>query len=331
MWMIVIPPAGAARAVGHHIAHAFASLGLAHETFDMGTTLRAMRGLLRLPDEQMATDLANQHLIVRTLDRPCTHLLVLALAPVTLFTLTLLRKHGVRTLHWFYEDFRRARYWRDVLDGYDCFAAVQRAPLEQACRERGVRFALVNTAAALAGARPSGTPRYDIAFVGIPSAYRVAMLTHLARNGFRLAIGGHGWKHYAGPLRRFVLYDDWMADEVVRGLLQAARIGVNLSVNSPREGEGYAQLSPRAFDILAAGALLLTEDVPLTHEALTGCAYATFADEHQMLTEARRLCDSFESLYPRRTANQRVVREKHTYLQRVRTLVEFGDDDTPRR
>lgn len=328
--MIVVPPDGAARSVAKNVVDAFGALGIAHETFDMGKVLPVLTELFRRPQEQLATDFANEHLAVRTLDLPATHVLVLALSPVTLFTLNLLRKHRVRTMHWFYEDFRRARYWRDVLPGYDCFAAVQRGPIEEACRARGVTFALINTATALAAPSPAENPARDIAFVGIPSPYRVAMLESLARAGMSLAIGGHGWDRYEGPLRRFIVSDRWMDRSELLATLHSARVGLNLSVASPREGGEHAQLSPRVYDIAAAGALLLTEEVPLAREGLEGCSYTTFDGPDRLVSQARELVSSFETRLGQRRSTQRAATERHTYTQRVRALVALeGGSEAP--
>ncbi|MBD3316892.1 MAG: hypothetical protein GF344_13980, partial [Chitinivibrionales bacterium] len=161
MWMIVIPPEGAARVVADHLADAYDALNVPHAIFDMGRVLPGMRKMLKHPDEQMVIDWANEHLAVRTFDARATHVMVLALCRVSLFTLNIFRKHGIKTIHWFYEDFRRAHYWRQVLPGYDYFAAIQHGPVEEACGNLDVNYSLINTATALMSAPPADSPEYD--------------------------------------------------------------------------------------------------------------------------------------------------------------------------
>jgi hypothetical protein len=67
--------------------------------------------------------------------------------------------------------------------------------------ECGVTAAAVDNAASK---RPC-----DVAFVGIPSAYRISALERLAANGFSLAIAGSGWKSYHGALDPHIVRREW--------------------------------------------------------------------------------------------------------------------------
>ena len=135
-WFLVLSPDGAARTAAHHTSTAFVSLLGAErcKTFDCMTYRQAFEKLLKNPDPAMGTDLLNQSLITSCLDFGATVCFVAALSPVTLFTLRLLRRQRVRTVHWFYEDYRKATYWKSVIDGYDHFFSVQCGPVEATCR-----------------------------------------------------------------------------------------------------------------------------------------------------------------------------------------------------
>src|SRR3954452_21658101 len=119
-WILVLPPEGAARQVGEKAWEALcAQLPSGdRKLFDTKTYLDAFDRLLKEPGDNMVVDLANQALIVQAMDFGATHILVVALSPVTRFTVDLLRRRGLTTLHWFIEDFREAKYWKDVLPAY---------------------------------------------------------------------------------------------------------------------------------------------------------------------------------------------------------------------
>lgn len=204
-WIVALSPDGAARTVAEKTAEAFREQ-LAPEAcsiFDPRVYREGYKKLLKGQDEEMVVDLLNQSFAVHCFDFGATHCLVGALCPITLFTLNLLRKHGVVTLHWFYEDFRRATYWRDILPGYDHFLAIQRGPLPSACRAASTEFHLLPTAGTAADIAMEKRERcFDIAFIGIPSPYRITVLEALASSGMSVACGGEGWGAYRGILQK---------------------------------------------------------------------------------------------------------------------------------
>src|SRR3954464_1018280 len=97
-WILVLPPEGAARQVGEKAWETLAAqLPAANrKLFDTKTYLDAFDRLLKEPSDTMVVDLANQALIVQALDFEATHMLVIALSPVTRFTVELLRRRGLR-------------------------------------------------------------------------------------------------------------------------------------------------------------------------------------------------------------------------------------------
>src|SRR3954463_15315396 len=109
-WLMVLPPEGAARQVGEKAWEAMTALLPASQRklFDTKAYLDGFDRLLKVPSDDMVVDLTNQGLTVQCLDFEATHVLILALSPVTRFTLNLLRRQGVVLLHWFFEDFREA-------------------------------------------------------------------------------------------------------------------------------------------------------------------------------------------------------------------------------
>jgi spore maturation protein CgeB len=326
-WFIVVPPHGAARQAGLLASAAFESI-LGKDkcrSFDCGIYLRAFSDMLKKPDETMVVDLLNHALIVQCLGSRATHLLVLALSPVTLFTLNLARAQGVKTAHWFFEDFRRAVYWKDVLAGYDYFFAIQKGPIIAECERHKCRFAFLPAAASIpanvqntvtAAERP-----VDVAFVGIPSSYRVAVLELLAINGVSLAIAGSGWDRYQGPLHQSIVNANWTEEKQAMQILLSAKIGINLSVNSPDQDRSNTHVSPRVFDICAAGCSLVTENVPLAPDTMPGLAYRTFDTNDGALATVETVLSEYPSLSSEIVDNQKAIAERHTYANRAGTII----------
>jgi hypothetical protein len=324
-WSLVLPPDGAARSVGAHVVNAFKKhIGPEScKTFDTLAFRESYKKLLKSPTDDMVVDLLNQSLAVSCFDFQATHVLSLALCPVTLFTLLLLRKHGITTVHWFYEDHRRALYWKDVLAGYDHFCAIQRGPLPDACAKAGANYHFLPTATASSGAVSPNLPRkYDIAFIGVPSRYRIAVLEKLAGHGFSLVIAGSGWKGYAGILQKMVVNNNWTDDEKSFSILSQAKIGINLSIDELAD-RSDVHISPRVYDVLAAGAILVTEDVPLLIESLPGCTYHTFKSTDDACSVIRTLLSGYASLTNSIGHNRQAVLRDHTYRNRVEEIVKF--------
>ncbi len=358
--MIVLPPEGAARQAGESLWRAFCRElpEDRRKLFDSKTYQDGYDRLLKSPEDDMVVDLLNQSLIVQALDFGATHLLVLALSPVTAFASNLLKKRGLVTMHWFYEDFRQAKYWKDVLPTYAHFLAIQRGPVEAACRDAGVAFHYLPTAADVAdtegregaaagpgasapearasavaagpwaanpGVRDGGMPKpwkartEGLAFVGFPSPFRRAVLEALAAAGLPLIVAGSGWESYRGPLEACLQGSGWAGPGRVRELLGNARAALHLPYEDPSADRGNSHVSPRVFDILASGTVLLCEDAPLIRETVRGCAHLEFRGPAEAVEAARRaLAEGLpqEAL----DANRATVLREHIYARRVAFL-----------
>ena len=274
----------------------------------------------------MVVDLLNHTLVVQCLDFTTTRLLVLALCPITLFTLNLLRRLHISTVHWFYEDFRQALYWKEVVAGYDYFFAIQKGPLVSACEAQRARYGFLPTAASPAAAidRTAGVKSgADVAFIGIPSPYRIGILEFLASKGVRLAIAGSGWNSYRGPLERFIVNGKWASPEQTASILSKAAIGLNLSTMDPKGDRENTHISPRVFDMLQAGCTLITEEVPLIYETLVDCEFYTFLSHKQALDVIKDVLSHPEREKVSTEKNREIIRARHTYENRVREIMEL--------
>jgi hypothetical protein len=323
--MLVLPPEGAARQVGEKAWESLAGLlpPPDRKLFDCKTYLDAFDRLLKEPADDMVVDLANQALVVQALDFGATHVLVMALSPVTRFTAELLRRRGMRMLHWFIEDYRQAKYWKDVLPAYSDFLAIQRGPVEKACAAAGVRFAYMPTA-------PILKPRERVrswrereaaaAFIGFPSRYRIEVLEAMAREGVPLRVAGLGWEKYRGPLETCLTGRGWFGPDEAFRLLEGCRLGLHLPTEDPSPGREDSHVSPRVFDILAAGCVLLSEEAPLIRETLAGCGMVEFRGP----AEAARLAKAALSEPPSEEARERaraLILRDHTFARRMADIL----------
>ncbi len=323
-WIVVLPPEGAARQVGIEISKAFTTLLPENhsQSFDCKKYLQAYDQLLKTDDQNIGIDLMNQNLMVQALDFGATHVLVMALSPITFFTAKLLQKQAVKTLHWFVEDYRSTPYWREIIGAYDIFFGIQRGVLEQACAEKHTRYFYLPTGATPLTIIDSSqvTQKFDIAFVGLPSYYRINILEFLLQEGLTLAIGGLGWDGYKGSLQSSIQKPTWLNAEESSTLLKSARIGLHLSYDNPALDRENTHLSPRHFDILQAGLPLLTEEFPLLNETLTGFSYVTFKNAAEALGEARKMLQANNTEEMLRV-NSTKLNAEHTYVQRAKQIL----------
>jgi len=324
-WIVVIPPEGAARAVAFNAYNALSiEAGSGNvKSFDCHTYLSAFKKLLNTPDENMAVDLMNQSLLTAVLDFEAHYVLTGALSPVTLFILNILKKQNIITIHWFYEDYQRAGYWKDVISGYSHFCAIQKGELQKVCLQSNSKYHFLNTALSFEPRPHQETPRkYDVAFIGIPSSYRIHILEKIVAAGFSCAIAGSGWDMYDGLLNSSIVHPTWADSVQGKTLLSAATIGINLSVEEPFCRDDV-HISPRVYDVLACKAVLLTEYVPLINDVLSGCTYFTFSSSDDCIGKIRYILDNTRIIQESLSENYEIVITRHTYRNRIQSLIEF--------
>ena len=331
-WLIAVPPEGAARTVGLEVASAFSAVvsGDNCKIFDTKTYFLAYSSMLKSPDETMVVDLLNQTLVVQCLEFRATNVLVLALSPVTLFTLNLLKSNNIQTVHWFYEDFRRASYWKDVIAGYCRFYAIQKGPIADECSRLGVQFTFLPTAANQAygtDLHNNEPAEKDAAFVGLPSSYRVRVLEHCASEGISLSIAGQGWDRYRGSLSPYIVQNSWTDARESAAILKNARVGLNLSMNDPQFDRSNTHVSPRVFDVMLGGRVLITEDVPLVHEVLSDFAYYCFSDEFEAARTIKEILSHSEKQLENIEKNRKAVEAGHLYEHRVQRIMGYSSSE----
>jgi hypothetical protein len=322
-WCVVLPPAGAARTAALHTAEAFTTLldtGCC-KVIDSYTYLQLFEKKCISHDDTFTVDLFNQSCAIACLDFEASHCLVCALAPITRFTLQLLQKYNIVTCHWFYEDFHKAIYWQSVLPGYDHFFAIQHGNLETACIDAHVRFHFLPTAAGCGNYPYNEIERnYDIVFIGIPSVYRISVLECLVRTSTRLAIAGAQWETYHGILEPFIVSSGWIDEADAFQLMQQSIIGINLSFDNPTE-RGDVHISPRIFDLAAAGCIVVSEETPLLHETLSDVVCHTFTDSRDAVATITSLLADRLNYKSECVRNRSAILTKHQYIHRASALL----------
>jgi hypothetical protein len=327
-WFIVIPPVGAARIVAKHFANEFLKkLGTSQvKIFDSLTYQNSYKAILKTIDENLIVDLCNQSLIVSCLDFGVTHFISGALSPVSLFALNILKKQGIKTVHWFYEDFRRALYWNDVVQGYNVFFTIQNGPFPERCQQISTTWHYLPTAASLEPhtAVQDEKRDFDIVFIGIPSTYRIRILEQIVTNGISCVIAGLGWDSYNGPLKNCILSGKWIDEAQSALILRRAKIGLNLSVDDPA-GVSDVHLSPRVFDILISGCVLLTEETSLSHQVLHQCSFETFSSGETVHAQIKRIISDYSLYKNDATTNIEMIKSFHLYSNRVDEIIKLTE------
>jgi len=326
-WFIAKPYSGAARKVGEWFLDAFEQGNPQHQchSFDTQKYIQFFRQSLKMPTDDMVIDLMNQALLTQCFDFQPEYVFVPALAPVSAFVLAILRKNGIKTIHWFFEDYRRADYWEQVVASYDYFAALQRGPVEKRCHELQVNYSFLLPASNPDIHIQKGIEKdIDMLFVGIPSTYRVHVLEQVASVCPRLLIAGEGWERYSGPLQANIEHTGWVDSLRYSRYLSRAKAGINLSVHDPSEDRENTHVSPRVFDILGAECALITEDVPLAAEVLNGLSYHRFSDTADLLPIVSECAKGhFSESQLAGIKNRDQIRKKHSYTARVNQLLRW--------
>lgn len=320
-WFLTIPPNGAARSVAILASDAFKNVFGAENVrlFDSLSYLNAFDKLLKNPDSSISTDLLNQSIIVSSLDFNTTHFFSAALSPVTSFTLKILKKCGIYTVHWFYENYSRATYWKDVFEYYDLFCAIQKGEIEYSCTGSNTKYCFLPTAhSSSTDFTPDADRPYDIAFIGVPSTYRISVLEMISKAGYSLIIGGSNWNKYNGPLLNKIVKNTWIDNRQSMSILNSSKIGINLSIDAP-EGEDV-HISPRVYDVLASECILISEDVPLLHDSLPDCHYHKFKHPEELINLIDHILRNYKQEKKLTAENRNLILKNHTYMNRIITL-----------
>lgn len=322
-WGVFIPPMGAARQVMHNAVSALAELGEQFTPIDTLSYENSFQQILKPEHADLSFDMYNQSWVCKAIEEEWTHVLVGALSPVNSWTLRILKKLNITRVIWFYEDYRKAAYWREQINDYDLFCAIQKGELEEAAGDR-YRYLPTGALPSTARIHPAESRAYDIAFIGIPSTYRIEILEQLVSAGVNVAIAGEGWEKAPQSLQNHVVHSGWIDEPESIQLYGNSRMGLNISQESPwdERGNSVSQISPRLYELAAYGTFPVTEDLPLGDHIYSDLELIRFRSVQELLTGITRLLNegiSYDIYHTNRTA----VLSKHLYTNRIKELISW--------
>jgi len=162
----------------------------------------------------------------------------------------------------------------------------------------------------------------DLVFVGSYYSNRAVILERLT--DFKLAIYGPGWE--ALPLNsklRLLVRGAHVRPEQWRTIYNTSKIVLSIHYQDPLNRFPVYQASPRVFEAMACGAFVLTDrqkDVLSLFE--DGLHLATFSDGDDLVNKINYYLIQDDVRKKIAAAGRQEVLAKHTYVHRVRTLLE---------
>ncbi|WP_424099155.1 CgeB family protein [Moorena producens] len=158
----------------------------------------------------------------------------------------------------------------------------------------------------------------DIVFAGGADRDRIPYISALIKAGFQVDLYGGYWERY--PETR--THTRGQADvPTLRKALSSAKIGLCLVRRANRDGHCM-----RTFEVPAVGTCMLTEDTQ-EHRDIFGSdgeAVMYFSDVDEMIQKARWLLDNdTERERLAQTAHQLITQGKHTYRDRLKTIISY--------
>jgi len=161
----------------------------------------------------------------------------------------------------------------------------------------------------------------DVVFVGSYYPWRADYLKYLA--GLNLAIWGPGWEKLPtdSPLRAFIR-GAHTPPETWTKIYSASKIVLSVHIQDPQRQFNVYQSSPRIFEALACGAFVLTDRQPDVLSLFRdGEHLVAFSDAEDLRQKTHYFLSCPEERHRIAEAGRQEVLNKHTYIQRLQTLL----------
>jgi GT2 family glycosyltransferase len=199
----------------------------------------------------------------------------------------------------------------DEIRSYDIVYAAGASWAARATERTGVSVRPLFQATNPSRFRPDvavSSAREDVLFIGTPRKAMRPIVADTIAAGFVPAIYGHGWDGYVDP---DLVKADFVHPDDVGAMYRGARVVLN-DHWSDMARHGF--LSNRLFDAVAAGARVISDEVPGLHEVF-GDAVTTYQgkDDLRELLDGRRELPSNEALL----AASAAVRSDHSFAARA--------------
>ncbi|NDV19141.1 glycosyltransferase [Pseudodesulfovibrio sp. JC047] len=337
--LVVLPLYGGSLPIGRYVASALKQDGHLVEIFeapDFYPAYTALKDLKVTSDrldylQNSLLNVVSQSILAKVETFEPDMVLCLAQAPLNRQALKRLRRDGVATAMWFVEDYRLFTYWKAFAPLYDIFAVIQKGQCVEDIQAIGQPNVLYLPLAAQ------------------PDFHRPLSLSSIEQRKFGSDISfmGAGYPNRREAFKELVSHDfkiwgtEWDGDHVLEPLVQCkgARISpeecvkifnattINLNLHSSVQAESLVTggdfVNPRTFELAACGAFQLVDTRSLLGEAFENNELATF----NSIKELTDKIDLFLNDPAARTqfamrGRARVLKD-HTYVQRMRTLIDF--------
>lgn len=160
-------------------------------------------------------------------------------------------------------------------------------------------------------------PRWDIVFAGTGDSDRIPFIHALIKSGLNVGLYGAYWERYSETKSHS---HGQASPTKLRQLLINSKVALCLVRRANRDGNVM-----RSFEVPATGACMLTEDT-LEHREIFGAdgeAVVYFRTIAEMVERAKWLLQNDEErLRLAQTAHRLVVNGRHTYKDRLITILE---------
>ncbi len=263
--------------------------------------------------------------------------LAMAQAPINRQALKRLRRDGVTTAMWFVEDYNLFTYWKAFAPLYDIFAVIQKGNFFNDLKAIGQPNTVYLPLAAQPDFhKPLELSSVDqrkfgseVSFMGAGYPNRRVAFRELISRDFK--IWGNEWDgdHVLAPLVQ-LKGARVSPDECVK-IFNATRINLNLqsSVQTDELVTGGDFVNPRTFELAACGAFQLVDKRSLMDEAFADDELATFTSMDELIKKIDYFSANPEEREQFAAKSRERVLKEHTYVNRMRTLIEFATERIP--
>ena len=336
---VVGPMYGGSLPIARYVANAFNMLGQRTIGFDLSPFFQSFTNLGGFVKTQSRRDVVegqyvemlSQMILEAVTERPVDILVCLAQAPLSPRVLTELRNRGIVTVMWFVEDCNRFQTWRSLAPYFDYMFLIQDGEFIKMVEQAGAGRALYLPV----GCDPqvhAPVPVTEeerrvfgsqVSFVGAGYNNRCHVFANLARRDFK--IWGSDWPA-CSPFTKLVQRQGRRVDpaDYVK-VFNSTAVNLNLHSSSERDGVDPTGdfVNPRTFELAATGAFQLVDQrrhLPPLFDI--GPEMAVFHDAKEMEEKIDYyLAHPAERAQIATASRARALRD-HTYVQRVKTMLE---------
>ena len=156
----------------------------------------------------------------------------------------------------------------------------------------------------------TGEKKYELLFVGNSRHVYRRILKDLIPTEYRLTVYGRHWDKF--PVKEYVV-QDYIDNNIVGQAYHDAKILLNDHWDDMRE---YGIISNRIFDALSAGAFVVSDYVPGIEDVL-GDSVVTYDTPEDLKEKIDYYMKHEDERDAKALAGQKIVREKHTFANRV--------------